>query len=320
MNWIRENKKLATIVGIMITGAIGLGAYLYMSYSAFSTAKEEYNNVGSAVTSLQSAKIYPNEENNTLLGKKVSEYQDEVEKLRGVLLHLQQPFKPLSETEFQTRLKEKATAIRQKAEAAGLTLPADFALGFNEYTATLPKSASIAAELGVHLDVIDKIITTLIESGAKSLDSLERTKPEIEKGAPTLPVPASGKPVTAALNTTEPVMDRYPIKLSFTTDQAPLQNLMNVLSNPNPNVMPHFTVVRLLSIENEKNEGPLKSDIKVASEASGTVPATPTEVIAAKPDAVTIMGEELLKVYLEVDYMRFRDSAAKGANVTGGKK
>ena len=319
MNWIRENKKLATIVGIMFTGALGLGAYLYLSYSAYSAASEEYSNVGNAVTSLQSAKIYPNEENNTLLGKKVLEYQDEVEKLRGVLLHLQQPFKPLSETEFQTKLKEKATAIRQKAEAAGLTLPPDFALGFNEYTATLPKSAAVASELGVHLDVIDKIVTTLIESGAKSLDSLERTKPEIEKGPATQVAPVKGKQ-SVALNSQEPVLDRYPIKLAFTTDQAPLQNLMNILSNPNPNVMPHFTVVRLISIENEKNEGPLKSDIKVATEASSAAPATPTEVIAAKPDAVTIMGEELLKVYLEVDYLRFRDSAAKGDTAPGTKK
>ncbi len=318
MNWIRENKKLATIVGIMIAGALGLGVWLYLSYSAYSTARDEYANIGNSVTSLQSAKIYPNEENNLLLGKKVLEYQDEVEKLRGVLMHLQQPFKPLSETEFQSKLKERATAIRQKAEAAGLTLPPDFALGFNEYTATLPKSPAVAAELGVHLDVIDKIVTTIVESGMKSLDSLERTKPDIENGgALTASTKTSGAPAPVV---SDQVLDRYPIKLSFTTDQAPLQNLMNVLSNPNPKVMPHFTVVRLLSIENEKSEGPLKSDIKINNDSATPPPAEATGVVAAaKPDAVTIMGEELLKVYMEVDYIRFRETAPKPGSTDSHK-
>ena len=33
MNWIKQNKKLASILGVMIAGALGLGVWLYLAWS-----------------------------------------------------------------------------------------------------------------------------------------------------------------------------------------------------------------------------------------------------------------------------------------------
>lgn len=333
MNWIKENKKLAGILGFMIFGALGLGVVLFMSFSNYTASVEEFDASNSRIKTLKSAKLFPSEENVALKEKSVSEYADKVNLLRNALLKIQPKIKPMSETEFQAKLKERAGAVKKLAEASKIPLPGgpEFALGFDEYTVSSPKSAEAAAELNVQLDVIDSVVVTLIESGIKSLDSLERTRLPIEKAStPVVAPPApqsksspkdkkSKKPIITAAAAAEPVLDRYPLKLTITTDQSPFQQVVNTLSNPSK--MPHFLVLRLLRIENEKQEGPLKDEVKnrrneesppAPQPKDGAAPGGPATIMAPVPaphDAVTVMGEEKLKVYMGIDYIRFRPAA-----------
>ncbi|HSJ03763.1 MAG: Amuc_1100 family pilus-like protein [Verrucomicrobium sp.] len=339
MNWIKENKSLAGILGIMIAGGIGLAAFLFMSYSAYNQSVQDWETANQDANRLKSAKLYPNQDNVDAKEKLVTDYAEKVNLLRSTLLDpsVQQAVKPISETEFQAKLKDRANTVKRLAESSQVLLPGDFALGFDEYTGTLPRTPEVAAELNVHLDVMEKMVTALIQSGIKSVDLLERTKLPNEKAAVAVAPPKAktgkpaastkkgkGKTIITAEAAAEPVLDRFPIKLMLTTDQGPFQNLMNTLSNPKK--MPHFLVVRQLRAENEKADGPLKSEIRItrdsalSSEAPApSAPAAPsgaaagTQVIlapkAAPKDSITVMGEEKIKLYLEVDYIRFRPSA-----------
>lgn len=337
MNWIKENKSLAAILGVMIAGAIALAALLFMSYTAYNESVEKWKTTSENVKRLKSAKLYPDTTNVAAKEKMVSEYADKVNLLRATLLDskVQQAVKPISETEFQAKLKERANTVKRLAEGSQVLLPADFALGFDEYTGSLPRTPEVAADLNVHLDVMEKLITALIQSGVKSVDLLERTKLPNEKAVVAAPVVApkstkaknantknKNKTIITAAAAAEPVLDRYPIKLMVTTDQGPFQNLINALANPSK--LPHFLVVRQLRVENEKLDGPLKSEIRisrdtVSTETTAAPAAAPsgapagTQVIvppkASPKDAITIMGEEKLKLYLEVDYIRFRPAA-----------
>lgn len=342
MNWIKENKKLAGILGFMIFGALGLGVVLFMSYSSYTAAVEDYETSSNRIKILKSAKLFPSEENVALKEKSVTEYADKVNLLRGALLKVQQEKKPMSETEFQAKLKERSGAVKKLAETAGVVLPggAEFALGFDEYTVSSPKTAEAAAELNIQLDMIESVVMTLIQSGVKSLDSIERTKLPVEKGSAPVVAPAtlpkakpgakekkSKKPIITVAEAAEPVLDRFPLKLTITTDQSPFQQVVNTLSNPSK--IAQFLVLRLLRIENEKQEGPLKDEVrsrraesmnqvsetpqapKPGSDAGATI-ITPK---AAPYDAVTVMGEEKLKVYLEIDYIRFRPVANTDGDV-----
>jgi len=350
MNWIQENKKLAGILGLTFVGAAGLGVFLFLSYSDYTARMEEYDQVGSKVNALSSQKLYPSAANSAEKEKLVSDYADKVNLLRTALLNptVQQVPKPMTETEFQSKLKERAGLVRRAAEATSIVLPSDFALGFDEYTVTVPRSADVAAELGVHLDVVEKLVAALIESGVTSLDSLDRTKLDTERAAPPAPKAAATptaaaknkkKPLITAAAAAEPVLDRYPIKLIFTADQAPFQAVMSLLSDPAK--MPHFLVVRQLKVENTKLEGPLKEEVRSKRQQAMSSAAQPggdpalaiapkvsdsgTETILppppAPPDTFTIMGEEQLKVYLEVDYIRFRKPAKEDGSesVTAAK-
>lgn len=340
MNWVQENKSLAGILGVMIAGILGLGAWLYLSYADYSTSMEEWSKNDGAIATLKGKKVFPNQENSEAREAEVSAYGDKVDSLRSALLSekVQQPIKPMSQTEFQAKLKERATAVVQMAKSADIALPADFALGFADYTNNVPRSPEVAAELGVHLDVMERLITTVLQSGVKSVELFERTKLPNED-RPVEPKPSAvrkpadkpkkkegkSKSKRAAITeeqAAEPVLDRYPVKLIVTTDQTPFQNIINTLCDPVK--MPHFLVVRLVRVENERQDGPSREEIarkknpEVSLEQTPD-PTTPGGAAAASkvaPDAVTIMGEEKLKVYLEVDYVRFRKPASATEEAT----
>ncbi len=266
MNWIQQNKKLAPIFGVMIAGGLGLAGWLYVSWSGFSSAQDELASMSQKTTAMENSKVYPSADNVASFDQKIAEYRTKFHTLREVLLDpkLQQPVKPLSETEFQAKLKERSKAVDQKAREAGVLLPKSFALGFEEYSDTLPLSADAAAELSVHLDVMEKFVMTLINARVTSLDDLKRTRLSVEKvkGPAPAPAPASKKGAPAApAAASEQVLDRYTIKATFTTDQGPLQAVMNSLSDPAKT--PDFLAVRLMRVENERTEAPTKEEIRV---------------------------------------------------------
>lgn len=328
MNWIQQNKKLASIFGVMIVGGLALGAWLYMAWSGFSSAREEWDSMSQRTTTMENSKVYPSAANVQSLEQKITDYRDKFFTLRKVLLDpkLQRPVTPMSETEFQAKVKERAKAVGQKAKESGVTLPKSFAVGVEEYSDTLPLNAEAAAELNVHLDVLEKFIMTLVEAKVTSLDDLQRTRLTVEKAKG--PAPAQAPPsrqnrgvAAAPVATADLVLDRYTIKCTFTTDQGPLQAVMNNLSNAAKT--PDFLAVRLMRVENEKTDAPTREEIRVPQQnnpvneapappktGDGKSPASSNPIIAPPkpqpPDARSIIGSESLKVYLEVDYIRFR--------------
>ena len=359
MDWMRENKTLAAIIGVMVAGGLGLAAVLVMSYFGFTTSLEEYQTVSNSVANAKGAKLFPSEENVTAKEAAVTEYEEAVGRLGTVLLALQQPIKPLSDTEFQARLKTRISEVRQQAANAKTALPKDFAFGFDSYTSGLPRSGEAATQLADYLSAVDAIVSMIIESGATSIDSLERTELQIEKGTPPPPPEPpkeikkpsrSAKKSKATAKKAVPpkeiakVVERRQVTLKLTLDQGPLQFIMNKLASPSQ--MVHFTVVRQFRVENEKQEGPLRGSLKrlESSSSTGTTetttdsvespkpaeaspatatsasPAAPQVIEPAKPaspDAQSVFGEESLKVYMEIDLVRFlepksgEDGAAK---------
>ena len=143
------------------------------------------------------------------------------------------------------------------------------------------------------------------------------------------------------------MVERRTLTLTLTTDQGPLQTVLNDLASPSK--MPYFAAVRLARVQNEKNEGPLRAAVaqelsrNTASLSTEDPNAVPTENVvispegnpvtteaapasnkieAAKPgvkDAVGVLGQEKLKVYLEIDLIRFLDPNASSAGASPAK-
>ncbi len=336
MSWIQDNKVPAAILGVSAAGAIGLGYMLFSAYSSYNTSLDQFDTLNNSLASLKSSVLPPTPENVALKQSLVKEFTDSSGKLNLVLKTLQPEEKPTSDTEFQAKLKSQIAEIKKLAAERGVQLPAEFNLAFDRYTGELPKSGEVATQLSGYLDAVNQIIKMLIEAGVARFDLVERSELPSEKDAVAAPAPkrtptpagrpGAARPPVAA----EPpkLAERRQVRLVLTTDQAALQVLMSKLASPSE--MPYFTVVRLLRIENEKQEGPLRSEMNIAPPALPTAPdapkielppgATPAPTSnlieapkPAAPDSVAVLGQEKLRVFLEIDIVKFLTAQAPAA-------
>ncbi len=158
---------------------------------------------------------------------------------------------------------------------------------------------------------MDELVKLFLKCGVKSVELLERSK---------LPIETQG--TTAAQNNqgmqgqmTAAILEKRQISVNLTLEQGPLQRLVSSLSSTE---MPYFTSLRVLRIENQRLDGPLRSEIKVLVAAPVAATAAPEEAASdeikppppAVPDAVAVFGNELLRVRMEIDLVKFLDAAA----------
>lgn len=321
MDWIRENKPLAAILGVIVVGSLALGYLLFDAWSVYAETKEGYLGLGNQVAGLKGAQLAPTEANLKAKQDSVAEYTKLVDTLGKTVLILQPKVAAVNDIEFQEKLKAKISEIRKTSVEAKLQLPAEFAFGFDDYTHTLPKSAAEATELSGYLDAVDELTKLLMKCGVKSLDVLERSKLPVEA--------ASAAPSTAAQGNNNAgmqgqgqvaagILEKRQISVVLTLDQGPLQLLISRLTSPTD--MPYFTSLRLLRIENQSQDGPLVSEVRLPTEGTNDPNAAvkteeaPSDEIKPPPpafvDAIPVFGNELLKVRLEIDLMKFLDAAA----------
>jgi hypothetical protein len=341
MDWIRTHKSLANVLGIIIVGTVGLAALFYTKWSAYTETQTSYADATQAKLALEKRALYPNPENVKALGDQVATYEVAVSKLGGTLLSLQAPLEPISDTEFQAKLKASTAEFRQSASerVPALGLPKAFAFGFDIYTNSLPKTPEAAKELSDYFDAVRAVSTAALETGIASIDVLERSELNVEKAVPVAPEPppaVKGKAKTntkpkkskkAPVKELTKVLERRKLTLQLTCDQAPLQDFVNTLSSASK--MAHYTIVRVIRVENERSDGPPKnSEDRSVTALSAPIPPAPEPMTdeekakaaaladlivapkAADPDAKAIMGIEMLKVYMEIDIVRFLEAPA----------
>lgn len=316
MDWIRENKPLAAILGVIAVGSLALGYLLYDAWSVYDETKEGYLGLGNQVAALKGARLAPTNENLAAKQAAVDEYAKLVDTLGKTVLFLQPKVDPINDIEFQDKLKAKISEIRKLAGQANVQLPADFAFGFDDYTSTLPKSAAAATELSGYLDAMEKLMKLFLDCGVKGVDLLERSKLPVE--AATAANAQGNNNAAMRGQVSAEILEKRQISAVLTLDQGPLQLLVSRLTSPSE--MPYFTSLRVLRVENQMQDGPLNSEVRLPTQEAkvqGSTPAAeeaPSDEIKppepAFPDAISVFGNELLKVRLEIDLVKFLDAAA----------
>ncbi len=297
MSWIQENKIPAAILGVTGAGVVGLGVMLFNAWSTAGEAQEEFDAINVSLEALKSGTLSPTPEHLAAKQKLVKDYSDAVGKLSLVLYKLQPEDKPISNTDFQAKLKAKIAEIKKEGAAR---LPAEFNLAFDQYTNALPKSDQVAAQLSTYLDSVNEIVKMLLKSGVKSIDLLERSDLPSEKDE------ADKDSSSSADKSGVSITERRVVRVRIRTDQGPLQTLLSSLASPSE--MPYFTVVRLLRVENEVQEGPPRV-VTAAAKApepaqEGAKPTSPG-IQPAPADSRVVLGKETLRAYLEIDLVKF---------------
>jgi len=91
--------------------------------------------------------------------------------------------------------------------------------------------------------------------------------------------------------------------------------LLEALANTSPEKMaPHFFVIRTLRVENQLKDGPAKTQTVEKKENEETGPDGKKSVVIR--DAMYLLGNEQVRMHLDLDLIRFAAEAAPAAKPT----
>ena len=298
MNWFQQNRWLGTF--LIVAGLLTIGA-IYFLFSARGKSNEALERFQQAVNEknrLEALDPFPSEANFRKMKLHLENYTAGLNKLKEELRARIPSPAPLAPNEFQSKLRQSMLSVTEKARTNKVTLPENFALGFDEYTTTLPNTA-VAPLLGQELTQIESLVNILIEARVDAITAFRRQPFPEEKGAASSPTPSpsprAGAP--AAVSPAAKMVERGTVDMSFTSAPSSMRRVLNqVVSSPQ-----QFYVVRLLHVRNEKDKGP-------AREQAGPTGTPAAQAAATKPApnaALTfIVGNEHIETSARIEVLR----------------
>jgi hypothetical protein len=302
MNWFKENPFLAGLSAVAAVGAAVLGYLIFQASSAFTAATDTYTASVSELHALQNRVPFPSDENLGVLKGSLEDYTARISGLRQQMAKMEQPLpENFTPQQFQDALRAAVNETKEKAAAAGVELPENFYLGFNEYQTQVPPEKA-TPYLERQFQVIRTLVNRLIDFKVQSIDSLDRKPLSQESASGSQPAAAQPGQKTAA----EPVVERFPFDLSFTAEQGKFRVAFNSLLGSD-----HFLVVRWLRLQNSSPNPPARGG------DAGTAPPTTVGTDTPAPDAgaagsnlQVILGREVVQATLRLEMLDFTEPPA----------
>ncbi len=303
MNWIKENKFLA---GLLVVLVLGIGAFGYLILNArgkLAAATEEYERQAAERTRLHNLKPYPSPENVKELVAQKEEATAKIMELHKALAAAQLPVEPMSPAQFQDKLRDSVTKVKERAGAATAFKDAEkFFLGFDRYETTTPDAAA-APLLGRQLKAIQWLVTRFIENRATEIRELVRD-PLPEEGGKAREESAPATPAKGGKGKVEkpsvPLVVPHGIEIKVFGEPSGLRTVLNEIVAAKD----QFYIIRSISFLNEKDKAPSRTVAAPAggegAPADGSAPAT-----SSTPPSGSIVGEEKVELTLRLEMVEF---------------
>jgi len=287
MNWYNENRWLGNfLIAIALSIVLALWV-LFRAKNAFADASTEFNQVATECSRLEHLNPFPNEDNFRKTEAALENYGASLSKIKEELQKDVVPATPLAPNEFQSRLRQMILHTTERARANRVKLPDNFYLGFDEYTAALPRSDEEAKQLGQELGQIEMLTNILIDARIGAITALKRPSLSAEPRSS----PAPQKPAAAVA----PVVERAIIDLTFSASPSATGQVLNQIASSEH----QFFIVRVLNVRNEQQKGPSR-------EAAGKTAGTTTATAGSSPSAIKfIVGNEHVETSAKVELVRF---------------
>ena len=305
MNRLRENPFLAGLAAVTILGGSALIFLMLQAMGRFEETTDAYAQAVQKLHTLQNRSPFPNAENLEKSQALKTQYVAELEALRGQLERMQTPgASGVSPQKFQDDLRAAVNIITERAAAAGVELPKGFYLGFAQYANSLPNERAASA-LARQLNVINKIVTDLVDFRVKSIDALDRLPLPEESSAPPASPPSQGNAPRGKQPEVPPIgLERHPFDLAFTAEQGKLRVAFNSLLHAD-----QFLLVRNLSFENTARVGPpISREVPASAATTERPPAASPQASAATNNLNVILGRELVKASLRIEMIDFPEN------------
>src|SRR6478672_345793 len=302
MKWFQQNRAFGTfLIGFAIC-ALLLGALLYWRGTAWSDAKQTFDQVAAERNRLANLDPFPNDANYRKLQGYLEKYNDALAKFKEQLKSEVAPAPPLAPNDFQSRLRQATVATLDRARANNVKLPDRFLLGFDEFARAMPNTA-VTRLLGQELSQIQMLINILLDSKVESVTSFHRAPlTEEGKALPTsTPFPAPGRSLATVKPTGTPapkLIERNVVDVTFKAAPAAARRVLNEIAASSG----QFFIIRTLYVHNEKDKGP-------ARQRTEPTPPQAPQTASPQPGAAAplnfIVGNEHIEVSATIEMLRF---------------
>jgi hypothetical protein len=206
---------------------------------------------------LQGLDPFPNDANYRKLQGHLERYRAALEKFKAELKAQVAAQPPLAPNEFQSRLRQATLAAEDRARINNVKLPDKFQLGFDEFTRTMPDTAT-APLLGQELSQVQMLINILLDAKVDSITSFRRRPLPGERGAATpapTPSPFSGRGTVArakpGATPAAALIERNVVDVTFKAAPGAARKFVNEITRSSG----QFFIIRTLYAHNEKDKG-----------------------------------------------------------------
>lgn len=305
MNWFKENPFLSGLIAVAVAGLGALGYLVSQAASAYTLANDSYVAAVTKLHGLQNRSPFPSQENLDALKASFEDYKARLSALRDKLTGMEMSLNmEISPQQFQDELRTAVNTLREKASAAGVKLPENFYLGFDQYQTTVP-TAQATPYLDRQFRVLRAIVERLIDFRVHSVDGIVRTPlpQELPAVAPAAtPAPAQGnRPANAKPAAT--VLERFPFQITFTAEQGKLRVAFNSLLDKE-----QFLIVRSVNLVNSNPNPPARGGDNPVPVQDPFATAAAPQAAAAGSNLQVIFGRELVKAVMDLEMIDFADA------------
>jgi hypothetical protein len=305
MKWFRQNRALAALlIAFAISAALAL-ALLYWRWSAWTEARQTFEQASAERNRLEQLDPFPNDANYRKLQGYVEKYTGALHKFKDALKGEVAPAPLLAPNEFQSRLRQATLATFDRARLNNVRLPDKFQLGFDEFTRVMPNT-NVTPLLGQELLQIQMLINILLDAKVDSVTALRRAPLPEEHGASATPTPSPtrGRTVVAAkAGTPAPTLiERNVVDVSFKATPSAARRVINEIAASTG----QFFIIRTLYVHNEKDKGPIRERVAAATPAPTPQPSPEQQgQPSAGPPLSFIVGNERIEVSATIEMLRF---------------
>jgi hypothetical protein len=303
MKWFQQNRAFGMLLIGFAISALLAGALFYWRWTAWTDARQAFDQVAAERNRLEHLDPFPNEPNYRKLQGYLEKYTAALDKFKEQLKAEVAPAPPLAPNEFQSRLRQATIAAFDRARANNVKLPDKFQLGFDEFARVMPNTA-VTPLLGQELSQIQMLINILLDAKVDSVTSFRRAPLSEERGPSPTPTPpqapgrrvATTKPGSTPLPT---LIERNVVDVTFKAAPSAARKALNEIGASTG----QFFIIRTLYVHNEKDKGPPRE-----RSASPTPPPT-AQASPGQPGAGAalnfIVGNEHIEVSAMIEMLRF---------------
>src|SRR6266481_183779 len=258
MKWFQQNRVLGVLLIAFAICALLVGALVYWRWSAWTDARQAFDQVAAERNRLESLDPFPNDANYRKLQGYLQSYSAALDKFKEQLKSEVAPAPLLAPNEFQSRLRQAVVATFDRARANNVKLPDRFQLGFDEFARAMPDTA-VTPLLGQELSQIQMLINILLDAKVDSVTSFRRAPLPQEHGASPTPTPsqAPGRRIATAKPGSTPaptLVERNIVDVTFKAAPGAARRVLNEITASTR----QFFIIRTLYVHNEKDKGPAR--------------------------------------------------------------